>query len=223
MDYAARYCYGGIVYSAQESMKDRNPLFFIGCNVNSKLRRNPMNFKRFLLVILIVSGLFLPVMAAVEIDQTSNPWYWYNKAVDLAHEGKYPEALQANERALAINESIPLAQANKAGILVQLGKYDEAIIAADKALAIKANTTIAFAVAYSNKGDALRHLGRIEEAKAAFAKAYELDPTLIPPDLTSVAPTLKPTPTKSPAPWSTALLAVALVSCICGFFLRNRK
>ena len=180
-----------------------------------------MNFKRSLLVILILSGLLLPVMAADEIDQTSNPWYWYNKAVDLANEGKYPEALQANERALAINESIPLAQANKAGILVQLGKYDEAIIAADKALAIKANTSIAFAVAYSNKGDALRHLGRIEEAKAAFARAAELDPTLIPPDLTSVTLTLTPTPTKSQVPWSTALLAVALVSLICGFCLRN--
>jgi tetratricopeptide (TPR) repeat protein len=180
-----------------------------------------MNFKRFLVVILIVSSSFLPIIAADEIDQTSNPWYWYNKAVDLANEGKFPEAMQANERALAINESIPLAQANKAGILVQLGKYDEAIIAADKALAIKANTTTAFAVAYSNKGDALRHIGKIEEAKAAFARASELDPTLIPPDLISVAPTL--TPTQSPLPWSTVLVAVGFVSLICGFFLRNRE
>jgi tetratricopeptide (TPR) repeat protein len=182
-----------------------------------------MNFREFFLVILIVTGLFLPVMAADATDQTSNPWYWYNKAVDLANEGKYPEALQANERALAINESIPLAQANKAGILVQLGKYDEAIIAADKALAIKANTTTAFAVAYSNKGDALRHLGRIEEAKAAFARAAELDPTLIPPDLTSVTPSMPPTPTKSPVLWSTSLLAVAFISLLCGYFLRNRE
>ena len=184
-----------------------------------------MNFKKFLLVIFIVSGLFLPVMAADPTNQTDNPWYWYNKAVDLANEGKYQEALQANERALAFNECIPLAQANKAGILVQLGKYDEAIIAADKALAIKANTTIAFAVAYSNKGDALRHLGRIEEAKAAFARAAELDPTLIPPDLTTVPPAHTPTPTsaRSPVLWSTAPLAIAFVSLICGFFLRNRE
>jgi tetratricopeptide (TPR) repeat protein len=184
-----------------------------------------MNFKKFLLVILIVSALFFPVIAADETDQINNPWYWYNKAVDLANEGKYSEALEANERALAINESIPLAQANKAGILVQLGNYDAAIVAADKALAIKTNTTTAFAVAYSNKGDALRHLGRIEEAKAAFARAAELDPTLIPPDLTSVPPerTPIPTSTKSPALWSTALLAVSLVSLIYGFFLRNRE
>ena len=181
-----------------------------------------MNFKKFLLVIFIVSGLFLPVMAAVEIDQTSNPWYWYNKAVDLANEGKYPEALQANERALAINESIPLAQANKAGILVQLGKYDEAIIAADKALAIKANTSIAFAVAYSNKGDALRHLGRIEEAKAAFAQAYALDKSLVPPDL-SQAPLIPTTPAKSPLVWITVPVAVTLVTLIFGLRYGRRK
>jgi len=180
-----------------------------------------MNFNRFFLAIFIVAGLFLPVMAADEIDNTGDPWYWYNKAVDLANEGKYVEALDANERALAINESIPLAQANKAGILVQLGKYDEAIIAADKALAIKANTSIAFAAAYSNKGDALRHLGKNEEAKAAFAKAFELDPSLVPPDLSSVP--VSPAPTSAPLLWSTAPVAVALVSLIYGFFLRNWK
>lgn len=180
-----------------------------------------MNLKRILLVILIVSGLFLPVMAADESNQTSNPYYWYNKAVDLANEGRYSEALQANEQALAINESFPLAQANKAGILVQLGKYDEAIIAADKALAIKANTTTAFAVAYSNKGDALRHLGRIDEATVAFAKAYELDNSLVPPDLSSVTPS--PTPTRAPLLWLTAPVAVTLVLLICGFFLRKRE
>jgi len=180
-----------------------------------------MNIKRFLLVILIVTGLFVPVMAADEINETSNPWYWYNKAVDLANEGKYSEALQANEQALAFNESFPLAQANKAGILVQLGKYDEAIIAADKALAVKANTTTAFAVAYSNKGDALRHLGRIEEAKTAFAKAYELDNSLVPPDLGSVP--LSPTTTKSPLSWPTVLMALASLFLVSVARSRTRK
>ena len=160
-------------------------------------------------------------MAADEINETSNPWYWYNKAVDLANEGKYSEALQANEQALAFNESFPLAQANKAGILVQLGKYNEAIIAADKALAVKANTTTAFAVAYSNKGDALRHLGRIEEAKTAFAKAYELDNSLVPPDLGSVP--LSPTTTKSPLSWPTVLMALASLFVVSVVRGRTRK
>jgi tetratricopeptide (TPR) repeat protein len=180
-----------------------------------------MNFNKILGIIFIVSGLVLPVMAADEMNQTGNPYYWYDKAVDLANEGKYQEALQANEKALAINESIPLAQANKAGILVQLGKYDEAIIAADKALAIQANTSTAFAVAYSNKGDALRHLGRIDEAKVAFAKAYALDKSLVPPDMSSF--TVTPTPAKSPLVWFTAPVAVALASLACGLFYRGRK
>jgi tetratricopeptide (TPR) repeat protein len=179
-----------------------------------------MNFTRVLMVVLIWFCLGIPVMAAIEINETSNPWYWYNKAVDLANEGKYQEALQANERALAFNQSIPLAQANQAGILVQLGKYDEAIIAADKALAIKANTSTAFAVAYSNKGDALRRLGRIEEAKAAFAQAYALDKSLVHPDL-SQATIIPTTPAKSPPAWITAPIAISLVTLFVG--LRFQK
>jgi tetratricopeptide (TPR) repeat protein len=181
-----------------------------------------MNVNRVVTVILVVSALFLPVLAADAINQTSDPWYWYNKAVDLANEGKYSEALQANEQALAFNESFPLAQANKAGILVQLGRYDEAIVAADKALAIRSNTTAAFAAAYSNKGDALRHLGRIEEAKVAFAKAFELDNTLTPPDL-SQATILPTTPAKSPVGWITAPIAISLVTLFVGLRYRKRK
>lgn len=174
------------------------------------------------MVIVIVSALVLPVMAADAINRTSDPWYWYNKAVDLANEGKYSEALQANEQALVFNESFPLAQANKAGILVQLGKYNEAIDAADKALAIRSNTTTAFAVAYSNKGDALFHLGRIEEAKVAFAKAFELDNTLIPPDL-SQATIIPATPAKSAPGWITAPVAVTLVTLFAGLTYLKRK
>ena len=173
------------------------------------------------IVVLVLSALVLPVIAAGAINQTSDPWYWYNRAVDLANEGKYSEALQANEQALAFNESFPLAQANKAGILVQLGRYDEAIVAADKALAIRSNTTAAFAAAYSNKGDALRHLGRIEEAKVAFAKAFELDNTFIPPDLdqATIIPT---TPVKSHIGWITALIAICLVTLVVGLRYKRK-
>jgi tetratricopeptide (TPR) repeat protein len=142
---------------------------------------------------LLVSFLFFLILcssvtAADDASQTNNAWYWYNNAVDLANEGKYQEALAANEKALAINASFPLAQANKAGILVQLGRYQDALETADKALSLKANTSTANAVAYSNKGDALRHLGRIDEAKSAFAQAYALDNTTYIPDLDSVVP-----------------------------------
>jgi tetratricopeptide (TPR) repeat protein len=182
-----------------------------------------MDSGRFFMIILIISGVIVPVMAGNSSDQVNSAGALYSKSVDLANAGNYTGALIVSDEALALNETawIPLIQANRAGILVQLGKYDEAIIAADMALAVKANTTTAFAVAYSNKGDALRHLGRIEEAKVAFAKAYELDNSLVPPDLSS--PPLSPTPTQSPFLWITTPVAIILVSSICGFFRRNRK
>jgi tetratricopeptide (TPR) repeat protein len=182
-----------------------------------------MNCKIISIAILISFWLILPVMAANTSDQLNSAGALYSKSVDLANAGNYTGALVASDEALALNETawVPLIQANRAGILVQLGRYDEAIIAADKALAIKANTTNAFAVAYSNKGDALRHLGRIEEAKAAFAKAYELDNSLVPPDLSSSL--TSPTPTRSPLIWFTAPVAIVLVSCISCFCRRNRK
>ena len=107
----------------------------------------------------------------------------YSKSVDLANAGKYSEALQASDQALAQNipSLIPLIQANRAGILVMLGKYEEANAAADVAIAAPGNITTTWSIAYYNKGDALRHLGRIEEAKLAYAKAAELDPTLVNP------------------------------------------
>ncbi len=62
-----------------------------------------------------------------------------------------------------------------------LGRNREAISAADVALSSKENLTTVFSVAYFNKGNALKNLGQTDEAKAAYAKAQELDNSLIPP------------------------------------------
>ena len=85
--------------------------------------------------------------------------------------------------ALALNVSslVPVIQSNRAGILVMLGRNTEAITAADVALSSKDNLTAVFSVAYFNKGNALKNLGRLDEAKVAYANAYELDNTLVPP------------------------------------------
>jgi tetratricopeptide (TPR) repeat protein len=79
-----------------------------------------------------------------------------------------------------------------------VGRYDEAVDEADLALATKENLTITLFSAWANKGDALRHLGRIEEARTAFAKAQELDPSFVSPDLNVPPATAVPEPTKSP-------------------------
>jgi len=111
-------------------------------------------------------------------DQENNPWYWYNKAVDLAYAGQYQDALVANEKALAFNESFPVALSNKAGILVKLGRYDEAITTAQKEIALNTSTPTATAYAWYNMGDALKALNKTTQADAAYANATALDPTL---------------------------------------------
>lgn len=154
-----------------------------------------------LLVIVMSLMIMTPALAAEEVTAEENPWYWYNQAVDLANAGQFSAALVANEKALSLNESMPLAWANQAGILVQLGRYEEAIVAADRVISVNAtDLPNTYAAAYYSKGDALRALGRMNEAADAYARAYKLDSTLVPPmtvpDHTSGSAT--PTPVKSP-------------------------
>lgn len=65
--------------------------------------------------------------------------------------------------------------------------------AACVALSSNKNLTTVFWVAYFNKGNALKNFGLIGEAKSAYAKAQELDKSLLPPDMSSVP--IPPSPT----------------------------
>ena len=202
-----------------------------------------MNFRfvtACVLVMLFVSGL---VNAAETPTGLQSAGALYDKSVDLANAGKYNEALLAADQALALNVSslMPVIQANRAGILTVMGRYNDALVAADAALASEGNLTTTHSIAWYNKGDALRHLGRTDEAKTAFARAQALDPTLLPPkdlpvvvnpvttmvippskDLTAIA-TQIPTTAKSPLPWTLSVGALTLVFVICGVFSRSKR
>lgn len=163
-----------------------------------------MHFRSIVLTIVVTFLIITPALAADDTNQSENPWYWYNQAVDLANTGQFNAALQANEKALAINnQSFPVAWANEAGILVQLGKYDDAIKAADMVLSVN-NTQMpnTYAAAYYNKGDALRALGKTNEAHEAYVVAHSLDSTLPVPDMTYMVtisgPPVATMPTMSP-------------------------
>lgn len=136
-----------------------------------------------ILIIALTLLVILPSMFSEPAKKFNEAGSLYSKSVDLANEGKYAEALEAADDALALNVTSlePLIQSNRAGILVMLGRNREAITAADVALSSNENLTTVFSVAYFNKGNALKNLGQIDEAKAAYAKAQELDKSLIPP------------------------------------------
>jgi tetratricopeptide (TPR) repeat protein len=163
----------------------------------------------YVIILVLVPGM---VSAAEPNIDLQSAGALYSKSVDLANEGKYTEALQASDQALALNVSslMPVIQANRAGILTVMGRYDEALVAADASLASDGNLTTTHSIAWYNKGDAFRHLGRVDEAKIAFARAQALDPTLLPPkDITALI-TPVPTTMKSSLPWSLAAGALAL-------------
>lgn len=174
-----------------------------------------------IIVLLLIPGM---VTAAESQAEFQSAGALYDKSVDLANEGKYKEALLAADQALALNVSslMPLIQANRAGILTVTGRYNEAVIAADAALASEGNLTTTHSIAWYNKGDALRHLGRLDEARTAFARAQALDPTLLPPDDMKVVAGPVATTAKSPLPWSLAVGALALAGLGCGLVRRVR-
>lgn len=104
----------------------------------------------------------------------------YSQSVDLANAGNYTAALEASDKALALNVTAltPLIQANRAGILVALGRYDDAITAADAAIDVQGNLTTVHSIAWYNKANALSRLGKTAEADLAYANASALDPSL---------------------------------------------
>lgn len=177
-----------------------------------------MDVHHVLMAIAVLAMLTAPANAAETPENFNSAGALYSKSVDLANEGKYLEALDAADAALAQNVTslTGLIQSNRAGILVMLHRYGEAITAADAALAVEGNLTTVHSVAWYNKGNALRQLGRISEAQAAYAHAYELDKTLILPDMNadiSVTPSQKSSFSGLPV-----LGALGIISCLCHIF-----
>jgi len=78
----------------------------------------------------------------------------------FAEAGKLKEALEASDRALAINPHSPTLLSNKAGYLLVLGKTDEALKEAEHALEIDPTYTSAIL----HKAHALVNLGMLEDA-----------------------------------------------------------
>jgi len=131
-------------------------------------------------ILTIVISCFVFLLPAPASSGSSGAAALYDKSVDLANAGKFEQALEAADQALALNDTMytSLLQSNRAGILVMLGRSADAITAADAALAIQGNLTASHSIAWFNKGNALRNLRRIDEARSAYANATLLDPSL---------------------------------------------
>ncbi|MCL5035797.1 MAG: tetratricopeptide repeat protein [Chloroflexi bacterium] len=107
---------------------------------------------------------------AIMSSKPDSPTAWLNKGYYLSQNGKYLEAVECYDKALALAPSFKEAWNNKAFTLFQLGKPGEALKYCDKAIGIDPD----FAMAWSTRGEILIALGRKKEAVDALNKSVSL-------------------------------------------------
>lgn len=90
----------------------------------------------------------------------------------LYEQGRYQEAVESYDKALAIDPKYAAAWNNRGLALDNLGKHQEAVESYDKALALDPK----LAPAWYNRGNALDNLGKYQEAAEALRRALRLDP-----------------------------------------------
>lgn len=96
--------------------------------------------------------------------------FWHEQALALAAAGRLDQALAAEERAIALNPSLPEPHNHHGVLLAGRGRAAEALQAFDRALALDPNG----ARAWTNRGHALRELGRGDEARQCYERAVAL-------------------------------------------------
>jgi tetratricopeptide (TPR) repeat protein len=119
---------------------------------------------------------------SLELDPYSNE-AWNNKGDAYSHLGQYSDAIAAYDRALAINQNDLYALVKKGINLQESGKpddamkiYQEVIQIAEREVRKHPNDARYDADLWTNKGDALTHLGRYFDALDAYQTALEINP-----------------------------------------------
>jgi predicted O-linked N-acetylglucosamine transferase (SPINDLY family) len=105
-----------------------------------------------------------------------------NLGAALGDMGLTGEAIAAHTRAAELNPDYAEAFTNLAGALLQAGLPTEALTAANRALELEDTRRVGVpahhlhvAQAHRHRGDALKALGRLEEATAAYRELIEID------------------------------------------------
>ncbi len=86
--------------------------------------------------------------------------------------GRTDEALNANQKAVALSPDDAEAHSNLGNTLQELERLDEAKASYNNAIALEPN----FAEVHSNLGNTLKELGRLDEAEASYNRAITLKP-----------------------------------------------
>ena len=111
---------------------------------------------------------------AISITQEfpEHPFGWKVLGAVLGQTGRKSEAVDANQKTIALSPQDAAAYSNLGNTLQELGRLDEAEASYTQAIALKAD----FAEAHSNLGITLNELGRLDEALASYNQAIALKP-----------------------------------------------
>lgn len=115
------------------------------------------------------------IAAAFPISPVSgnmNALSWANRGNELYRAEQFDEALEAFDRAIALDANFYPAWYGRAQALYVLGKYRDALIAYDRVLQFQPS----LAIVWRNKGVVLALARQPEEALAAFDRALKLKP-----------------------------------------------
>ncbi|MFA4955392.1 MAG: tetratricopeptide repeat protein [Candidatus Methanoperedens sp.] len=126
-----------------------------------------MNVHKWMIfVIIILLSLFIYPASS----QTAREWV--DKGTEYDISGEYEKAIEAYNKAIAINPNDKEAWLFKGLAFGELDEYDKAIEAYNKAIDIDPN----YAYAWNHKGTALTELGEYNKAIESFNKAIDIDP-----------------------------------------------
>jgi tetratricopeptide (TPR) repeat protein len=110
--------------------------------------------------------------AGLIVIQMNNPKAWYDRAGSLYKLGRYQEALDSYDQALALDQEYADAWNNRGMTLKCLGRHEEAVTSYERAIALDAD----FYQGWNNLGNALVELERYEEAVKSYQQAIAISP-----------------------------------------------
>lgn len=110
--------------------------------------------------------------AVVKGGKTARASALVQQGLQLILQGRYEEALAAEEAALGLAPALPDAHSYRGSALLQLGRVNEALASYDKVVKLAPNA----AVAHYNRANALNRLRRYDEALQSLRRALNLQP-----------------------------------------------
>ncbi|PSB01469.1 serine/threonine-protein kinase [Merismopedia glauca] len=171
-DFRQRFASATEVLQALESLDDSS-LKTVIVSPKKSVNQPDFSFKltqvfKLIIGISVLAGIGFGVSQIKDLQAASG---LYQEGKTLTDLKKYPEALAAYEKAIALNPNYIEARIGKANILTQLNRYQEALVNYEKAIKLKPDS----AALWQGRGIVLDLLNQNTQALYSFDRAIAID------------------------------------------------